>query len=104
MMSGTLVPASRAGQRTIATGLAGQQLDEIDRESLRDPHHHQKTWVAPAALDAAEVGEVDLRTERDLLLSEPTAQPQALNVASDDPAPIQHSWIGVNRDYSHQGI
>jgi hypothetical protein len=44
------------------------QVSKLATERRRYPDHYEQTWIAPPALDATDVGKIELRLEGELLL------------------------------------
>ena len=63
----------------------------MDGERGGDPPEHAYGRVAAAALNSAEIGQVYIRVERQVLLGEPPLDPEATHVRSYHLAPI-HQW------------
>lgn len=62
--------------------LAGQVLD-VRAQGLRDPGEDKDRAIAPAALNAAQIGLMHLRAMSQLLLRETALTPKGLNIQAD---------------------
>ena len=71
-----------------------------NRQGLSYSRHDEEAWVALTELDPPDIGEVDLRLERQLLLGEPSALAMATDILSDDNAPVSHCEIERDHAYS----
>jgi hypothetical protein len=75
------------------------QVDWFHSKGLRDPRYHYQAWISTPALDAAQVGQIDLRFECELLLGEHSFQAPSPDIFANDNAPI-HSEIDGCLAYS----
>lgn len=68
-----------------------QQPFRFDLQSLGNAHYNEKAGIAPSALDATDVGEVDASFEAELLLRQPGDLTQPPDISANDVAPIVHA-------------
>lgn len=52
----------------------------MDVELLSNSYKHEQTWISSAALNSAEIGQINLRAMSDLLLTEVSPQSQPTDV------------------------
>lgn len=77
-----------------------QQHFRSNFQSLRDAHHNEQARIASAALDAADISQVDACFEGKLLLGQPSRLAQPSHIPANDAAPVRHRPMSGARAYN----
>ena len=80
-------------------GSVAQPLRQSHLERLGYPGHDEQTRISLPALDPADLGQVDLGLERQLLLGEPALVAEPANVPPQLGAAILHCRMRPDRAY-----
>ena len=66
------------------------EVRELRVEGFSDARHRKERWVTTAALDCADVSQIEFRAEGKALLCHSLSKPQAAHISTDDCTPIPH--------------
>lgn len=71
----------------------------IDLQRFGNPHHDEQAGIAPAALDAANIGQVDTGIKGELFLSQSGRLAQPSHIPTNNAAPVYHYQRNGDRAY-----
>ena len=73
-----------------------KQIQEGYAECICNPRQHKQTRIAPPALNAADICEVQPRFESELLLRLPSRLAEPPHVCANDLPPVHHLQTGLD--------